>query len=154
MDSPSGVVPHTQKGEHPVSVEENKAIVRRFIEEVWNQHKLDAFDEIVAADYAHHDEPCADLPTVQDFRDWIALGYKGFPDSSHSIEDVIGERDRVVVRGATSGTHTEQVWHVAPTGRAFKSRWVYTVRLSGGKIVEGWMNWDRMGLQLQLEGKV
>lgn len=138
-----------------MSVKENKAIARRFIEEVWNQRNIDVFDELFAADYVHHDEPCApNLQTAAELKKWSEGNLKNFPDGHQTIDGIIAEGDQVAVRVTSTATHTQEFWGLAPTGKALTWRWVYTARISDGKIVEGWMNADRMGLQLQIEGKV
>jgi len=138
-----------------MSVEENKATAHRLVEEVLNQRKLDVFDEFFATDYVHHDEPCA--PKVKDaagFKKWIEGNHRLFPDFQGTIDGIIAEGDQVAIRVTTLATHTQGFWGIAPTGKVLKWRWVYTARISDGKIVEGWMNADRMGIQLQIEGKV
>ena len=79
--------------------------------------------------------------------------YAAFPGYQLIVEDMIAEGDQVAVRGTMRGNHTRKVMGVAPTGRALTMRWIYIARIEDGKIVEGWMNGDRMGLRLQLEGK-
>ena len=73
-----------------MSVEENKAIARRFIEEVWNQRNIDVFDELLAADFVHHDEPCASkVQVAEEFKHWIERNYEGFPDAHTVIDGII-----------------------------------------------------------------
>ena len=137
-----------------MSVEENKAIARRFFEEVINQDNLDVFDELIATDYLHHDDPCAAFSTAEEYKESISRGRSSFPDVHLTIEDMIAEGDQVAVRGTGRGTHTRKIWGLAPTGKKWTIRWIYIARIADGKIIEGWMNQDRMGLRLQLEGKV
>lgn len=136
-----------------MSVQENKALMRRWYDQVWKQGNMDVFDEFIAPDYVHHDEPCADLPTAEEYKKWISMVRGLFPDYDLTVEDMIAEGDQVAVRGTMRGNHTRKVMGVAPTGRALTMRWIYIARIADGKIVEGWMNGDRMGLRLQLEGK-
>ena len=137
-----------------MSTEENKAIARRFMEEVWNQRNMDVFDELISAEYVHHDEPCAGTQTAAEFKDWISGVQNLIPDLHTTVEDVLAEGDQVVVRGKTQGTHTREIWGIAPTGKPLKVRGINITRIADGKMAEGWITQDRMGLQLQIEGKV
>ena len=128
--------------------------VRRFYEETFVRGNLDSFDQLVAAEYVHHDDPCAPTDSPEQYKEWISGVRELFPDLELTIDDVIAEGDQVVVRGTLCATHTKEFWGLAPTGRKWTTRWINIFRVADGKIVEGWINQDRMGLQLQIEGKV
>lgn len=137
-----------------MSPEENKAIARRFLEEAFNGGNMDVFDELIAADYVHHDDPCSRAQTAEEYREWIS-GVRGlFPDLQATIDGMIAEGDQVAVRGTTRATHTKAFWGYEPTGREWTMRWINILRIADGKIAEPWINQDRMGLRLQVEGKV
>ena len=113
---------------------------------------MEVFDELVAPEYTHHDDPCSNAHTAAEFRDWIA-GSRGLvPDLSLTIGDTITEGDRVAVRGTGRGTHTRAFWGLPANGKQWQYGWVYVARLKEDRIAEGWLNWDRMGLKLQIEG--
>jgi predicted ester cyclase len=128
-----------------VSVEANKAVVRRVWEEVWNGRDLSVADVIFAPEYAAHER--AFMPA------WLAA----FPDWQFEIEDVVAEGDRVVTRFLGRGTHRGRtaslgLGAVAPTGRRIAVRGYITHRLAGGRIVEGRASalLDRLGMLEQL----
>ena len=123
-----------------MSMQNNKAIVRRLWEEVWNQKALDVCDEIFDAEYAAHEKRYA--PTV-----WAA-----FPDSFHTIEDMITEGDKVVTRFSWRGTHRGEIWGIPATGRQVEMQGIWIHRLAGGRIVEGrrWGVLDMLGLLQQI----
>ena len=126
--------------------EQNKAIARRNIEELWNGRNVEVIDELVAEDY--HD------PGVKDRRAWkesaIALFAVAPSDLHINIEDQIAEGDKVVTRWIWSFTHTVPVLGAAPTGKHISWTGISIHRLQSGKIVEGWFNSDDLGLQRQL----
>lgn len=123
-----------------MSMQNNKAVVRRLWEEVWNQKALDVCDEIFTPEYAAHEKRYA--PTI-----WAA-----FPDSLHTVEDMIAEGDKVVTRFSWRGTHRGEIWAIPPTGKQAEMQGIWIHRLAGGKIVEGgrWGVLDMLGLLQQL----
>ncbi len=119
--------------------EENKTIVRRYVEEGLNQENLVLFDELLAPDFANHSPRLGIMgreTTVKDF----AQIFKAFPDRHSTIEDIIGEGDKVFVRTTAEGTHQYQVPGIPidPTGK--KITWTVweMFRFTGGRIVERW----------------
>jgi len=120
--------------------EENKAIVRRLWEEVWNQNDLSVCDEIFDAEYAEHEKAFA--PVLR----------TAFPDLHFTIEDMIADEDKVVTRYTFSGTHQGEFMGVAATGRPVEIPCIWIHRLADGRIVEGqrWGLWDALGMMKQL----
>lgn len=109
------------------STEANKAVVRRMIDEVMNQQRLDAVDELFTPALA------ADAPR------WIRPFQRSFPDVRMRIVDLVAEGDRVAGRFACSATHTGDWLGHAPTGRRFEDvDEVYFFRLENGRIAEAW----------------
>ena len=124
-----------------MSAEVNKRIVRRLWDEVWNRADLAVADTIFDAAYAAHEK--AFVPVIR----------AAFPDSHHTIEDLIAEGDKVVTRFTWSGTHQGEFEGIAPTGRSISVQGIWIHRLEGGRIVEGrdWGQVDWLGLLRQLE---
>jgi predicted ester cyclase len=73
-----------------------------------------------------------------------------FPDTKFTIEDLIAEGDKVVVRWSVQGTHTGPLGDIAPTGRRVSITGTTTCRIAGGMIVEAHDNWDALGMRQQL----
>ena len=123
-----------------MSTEQNKAIVRRLWEEVWNKADLAVADEIFDAAYAEHE------------KGWAATWLAAFPDTHFAVEDMIAEGDKVVTRFSVRGTHQGALWDIAPTGRQITINGIWIHRLADGKIVEGrdWGQGDWLGLMQQL----
>ncbi len=89
-----------------MSTEENKALVRRLIEEVMNQGHLAVFDELYAPDFLFHDPGLPQVRTREEDKQWIAGILHAFPDFHLTIDDLIAEGDQVVVRLRARGTNT------------------------------------------------
>ena len=128
-----------------MSLEENKAIVRRFIE-AYNKRNLDLLDDLVAPDYFDHTHQVGREGLKQLFN----IGFKAFPDWHETIEDIIAEGDKVWVRLSYTGTHTGE-WHgLAPTGNKITAMVVDIYRIVNGKFVEYWNVSDSLDLLKQI----
>jgi predicted ester cyclase len=121
-----------------MSLEENKAVARRFVEEVWNQGNLAVLDEIVAArGRAHIEEGLAILRTA-------------FPDLHNTIDELLAEDDRVMTRETVRGTHLGSYEGIPPTGRRVEYARIAIRRVVNGKIVERWGLNDELSLLRQI----
>jgi len=126
-----------------MAAEDNKAIVRRLIDELWNAGNPDLADELYSADYVRHG-PFAEPP----IRGSAAL--KGFarmylaavPDLHHEIEDQFTRDDGVVTRLTARGTHRGEMMGLAPTGKPIEFGMFIQHRIAGGKIAEEWIIYD------------
>jgi predicted ester cyclase len=127
-----------------MSVEKNKALVRRLVEEGWRDP--DVLDEIVAPDFVWHHDPEGREAYKGAWSGWFA----GLPDCRIVIADMVAEGDRVVIRCEFSGTHTGTLWGIPPTNNKVSFEGFHAFRIAGGKIVEQWLKWDMMGLFRQL----
>jgi steroid delta-isomerase-like uncharacterized protein len=130
-----------------MSIEENKAIVRRGIEEGWNKGNLAVFDELVAADVVHHGNKTRGLEA---FKKTISADMTAFPDCQMTIEDMIAEGDKVVVRYTFRGTQEGELEGIPPTGNQVIHTGIFICRFKVGKIVEEWENMDELGFLQQL----
>jgi steroid delta-isomerase-like uncharacterized protein len=140
----------SQKGEYPMS-ENNKTIARRLIEEVWNKGNLSVADELFAPNYEHHDASTLDFGRGPESEKKRATLYRtAFPDVRLTIEDIIAEGEIVMTRWSCRGTHKGDLSGIAPTGKQINISGVTIARLANGKMAEGWVNWDALGLMQQL----
>ena len=131
--------------------EHNKAIVRRLFAELWNTGNLSMADQIFALTYEHHDPSTPDFGRGPDSEKKRASLYRNaFPDMHLTIEDVIAEGETVMTRWSCQGTHKGDLNGIAPTGKRITITGVTIARVSAGKIVEGFVNWDALGLMQQL----
>jgi predicted ester cyclase len=133
-----------------MSSEENKAIVRRFID-AYNNRNMDIFEELVAPDYFDH---VFEQQGREGLKQLFTMAFEGFPDWHEAIEDIIAEGDKVWVRIKATGTHTGE-WDLfgvklAPTGKKITMPMVFIWRLENGKLVEGWEVDDNLNFLIQL----
>jgi steroid delta-isomerase-like uncharacterized protein len=131
--------------------EENKAVVQRFIDEVWNNRNYDLIESIFAEDHVNHD-PADPNPAggPQGARDFVETLHAAFPDARIEIDDMIAEGDRVVIRWHSSGTHQGELMGIPASGRSATTTGIGIDRLVDGVIVESWTNWDTLGLLAQI----
>lgn len=114
---------------------ENKAVVRRMIEEIFNQGNLDATEEIVAQDHVHHDPAMPEEGhCIEGFKQFVGLYRLAFPDLHVQIEDQFAEADRVATRWTATGTHEGDLMDIPSTGRRATQPDMDISRISGGKI--------------------
>ena len=118
-----------------MSLEENKAIVRKFVEIVFSKRNLDLIDDLVAPDYVDPDYP--QLGGREGLKQMMNMAFKALPDWHETIEDIIAEGDKVWVRVAYTGTHTGEFRGLPPTGNKVTTMAVDIYRIVNGKIVEG-----------------
>ncbi len=129
----------------------NKEVCRRFIEEVWNNHNLDLADELFASNYTPHQASSPDFGDgPQGIRKMVSYYLAAFPDTHFTIDDLIAEGDKVVMRWTARGTHRGEFEGVPPTGKQVTVTGANTVRIANGKCVEGWESWDALGLMQQI----
>jgi steroid delta-isomerase-like uncharacterized protein len=137
--------------ETSVSAEENKAVARRWFEELFNAQNLDVADEITAQDSVNHDPLLTHLPSGPEGDKYVVNLYHGsFPDAQITIEDQIAEGDRVVTRWTGRGTHRVEFMGVPPSDNRVEIAGVTINRVSGGKIAETWTIYDALGLMQQI----
>ncbi len=135
-----------------MSLEENKAIVRRMYEEILNKGNLALADEIIALDAFSHQPaaPPESLPGPEGVKRVVKMLQSAFPDQHTTIEEMIAEGDKVVMRGTLSGTHKGNFLGIPPTGKHFTMTQIHILRLVDGKVTEHWVNRDDLGMMQQL----
>jgi steroid delta-isomerase-like uncharacterized protein len=131
--------------------EENKAIVRRLVDELWAKGNLSLADELFASNYFHHDPSTPEFglgPEAEKKR--VTLYRTAFPDLQFTIEDMVAERDTVTYRWSSTGTHQGPLSVIPPSGRKVSVSGMTFYKFAGGRIVEGWVNWDSLTLLQEL----
>jgi C-1 hydroxylase len=131
-----------------LSLEENKAIVRRFIE-AYNNRKLEylnLIDDYVAPDYVDH----SNNVNREGLKQLFKMGLNAFPDWHESIEDIIAEGDKVWVRLTYTGTHKGEFMGLPPTGKKIISKAVDIYRIVDGKLAEYWNVTDNVSIFKQV----
>ena len=145
-----------------MSTEDNKALVRQFVEEVWNKGNVAAVDELVAPNLVSHFDVPANAPvpaewqqSLEDYKQFVTQWRITFPDYHSTIELQVAEGDLVVTRSTIRGTHKGEYRGlefkgIPPTGKQIS--WTITTidRVADGKIVESWFNDDSVGRLQQI----
>jgi len=131
--------------------EQNKTIVRRLFEELWNKGNLPVADELIAPTYTHHDAATPDVGRGPDGeKKRVTLYRNAFSDLRLTVEDIIAEGETVMARWSCWGTHKGDLNGIAPTGKQFNITGVSIARFTNGKMSEGFVNWDALSLLEQL----
>lgn len=128
-----------------MSIEENKAIVCKFIK-VYNERKLDLIDDFVSPDYIDHEKNI----DREGLKKLIAMGVNAFPDWYETVEDIIAEGDKVWVLLSYTGTHRGEFMGLAPTGKKIESKAVDIYRIVDGKLAEYWNVTDNLNIFKQV----
>ena len=132
------------------SPEDNKALVRRMEDEIFNKRRLDAVDEFISPEYVLRTAPDG-VPSNRDaVRDAMAMYLAGFPDLHVSVDQLLAEDDRVVALLTYSGTHEGELFGMPPTGKRISVRQVAMYRVEDGQVAEEWEVSDQLGLMQQL----
>jgi len=134
-----------------MTVEENKAIVRRLIEGLWNAGNPELADQLYAAQYVRHG-PLAE-PPIRDseaLKQFAVMYLAAVPDFHTEIEDQFVREDSIVSRATAHGTHRGEMMGIAPTGKPISFRMFLQHRIAGGKIVEEWVMYDLHGILQQV----
>jgi predicted ester cyclase len=133
-----------------MSLEANKALVRRHMEEVFNNKHLGVINETVAPDFVDHTNP-PDWPAGREgHRQIVALFHSAFPDFHYAIEHEVAEGDMVVIRGTYRFTHEGEFFGVAPTGKQVTTTGMHLFRIADNQLAEHWCNNDDLGTLRQL----
>lgn len=129
---------------------DNKALIRRLFDEVWNGGKVDRLDRLIGADYVEHNPAPGQAAGAAGVRTKIQALRTAFPDLRFVLEELIGEGALVAVRYHWQGTHEGTFLGIAPTKRRIIVRGMDFYRLHGGRLVEHWDNVDEFGMLTQL----
>jgi steroid delta-isomerase-like uncharacterized protein len=136
--------------EQQAEAERNKAVVRRFIEEVQNRKDWAAYDELNAPDFVNLSAPPG-VPTDREGGKMFLTAFaNAFPDTQIAVDDMIAEGDRVVTKKTMTGTHIGEFNGIPPTGKRVAIQYVDILRLRDGQIIEHWLSMDQLSFMQQL----
>ena len=133
--------------------EENKELVRRWFEEVWNKGRADAIEEMFDENGIAHglaDDPSQPIRGPRDFRPFHTVFREAFPNMTIVVEDLIAEADKVAARCSVRGKHEGDFMGREATQSPVEFTGIAIVRIDNGKIIEAWNNFDFMTLHKQV----
>ena len=134
-----------------MSTEENRAVVRRFIDEVFNRGDVEVAREVLSEDYSHQDPATGEMGSgIEGLEQMVRFYREAFPDYRIRVEEQIAEGDKVVERWTGQGTHQGTLMGIPPTGRTVTADGISIHRLAGGKIVETRTVFDSAGMLRQI----
>ena len=139
----AGTAPGAQAGPSP------EQVARRAIDEVWNQGKFDG-PPLIAPSMTLHYRGQANVLTPEASTAVVKRWREAFPDFHFTIEDVIVQGNKVVLRVPFTGTHQGKFWGLEPTGKTINVTETLICRVEHGLIVEMWEDFDEYGMRLQL----
>ncbi len=134
-----------------MSIEENKLILRRFWEEIFNDRNLAAIDEIFAPNWVYHGAGGHEVHGPEELKKFLSMYFKAFPDFHADIEDLFAEGNNVASRAICRGTHKGELMGIAPTNKQIEVPVIAISHLSDNQIVEDFELVDLFGLFQQLE---
>jgi len=131
-------------------IERNKAVVRRFVEQVQNKKDFTVYDELTDPEFVNLSAPPGVPADSEGGRIWLSTFADAYPDAECTIDDMIAEGDRVVTRKTFSGTHTGDFGGIPATGKRVTLQYVDIMCVREGKIVEHWLSMDQLSWLQQL----
>ena len=133
-----------------MSAQDNKALVRRFVDEVQSGGNISLIDEICSPEFVNHSAPPGVPSDCEGIKIVTAMFRGAFPDSYFTVEDMIAEGDKVATRKTFHGTHEGEFMGIPPSGRSVSMGLIDVVRIDDGRVVEHWSVGDSLGLMQQL----
>jgi steroid delta-isomerase-like uncharacterized protein len=132
------------------AAEENKALVRRWFEEL-DKRNFAIIDELISADYIDHNPPLPGLPAGREGVRQSSLALSAaFPDAVHIIDDQMAEGAKVMTYLTTRATFTGEIFGLQPSGKAVEVSGIAVHRIANGQLVEHWAHLDMAGFMQQL----
>ena len=134
-----------------MSIEQNKALARKLVEEVINQGNISEIDELLIPNFVEHEELPPGIPPGREApKALFTMLRSAFPDIKATIEHLIAEGDEVVLHMTWAGTHKGEFMGVSPTGKSISINVIDILDIADGKFVEHWGVMDSMAMMQQL----
>ena len=135
-----------------MSADENIQLMRRWFQEVWNEGRMQTVYDLLSPDAVARGQRGAEaeIRGPEEFVKFVQEIHGAFPDIKVKVEDVFGAGDKVVLRWSGTMTHTGEALGLPPSGRTVRCRGITIAHIVDGKIVEGWDNWDQLGMLEQI----
>ena len=132
-----------------MSTEENKVLIRRWID-LWNSQHVAAVDEFITPNFVRHDPNIPEVRGIEAEKQLLAMYFAAFPDLHLTIEDLIAEGDTVTGRYTVRGSHKGELMGIPPTNNVVTVTAIEIYRIADGKIVEQWALVDVLSMMQQL----
>lgn len=130
---------------------DNKAVVRRLYEEVWNERKLELVNELISPSHALYGPNFSGSAIGPEaYKRQVAVFLRAFPDLRFRVEEMISENDKLVACWIISGTHQGEYMGIPPTNKSMSAEGITIHQLSNGRIMDSYACWDALGMMQQL----
>ena len=133
-----------------MSTEENKVLSRRIFDEAASQGKFAVIDEAIAPTFVYRTSALPESHGPAGFKEFFTEHRRTFPDIHYTLEEVVAEGEKVVVRWTATGTHQGDLMGIPPTRKPVKAPGITIFRFANGQIVDGGTVWDALALLQQL----
>ena len=137
-----------------MSAEENKALLQRYIKEVWDKQDPAAVDDFLASNYKRHRSPTTTPLTREEQKQLLVRFRAAFPNVQLTVEEIIAEDNRIAFRSTIRATHQGELFGIAPTGKQITVGLVDVIHIENGKFVEQWGGPDLLDLVQQLGAEI
>jgi steroid delta-isomerase-like uncharacterized protein len=138
------------KGDFAMSSEQNKALVKRFVEEIFNKGDLSKIPEVIAPNWVNIDPAVPPMSGLEGARQLVGMFRTGFPDFHMVVDEMIADENAVAINFNVNGTNTGEMMGMPPTGKKIKVYGAGILRVANGKIVQNHVVFDKYGLLEQL----
>jgi steroid delta-isomerase-like uncharacterized protein len=137
---------------NPMSEEDkNRQIVQTYFDEVWNKGNVDVLDELLSTEYINHTPSTPNPPKgAMGLKPIVLAIRKGFPDLHYEIKEMLATKDRVVARVVMTGTQSDTLFGIPPTGKRIEVNQINIEKIESGRIVEHWRVTDELSMMQQL----
>ena len=133
-----------------MSVQDNKFLVRRFVEEFQTRHNLAAVDDYLSPDFVDHSAPPGLPPDRDGVKMQFTMFFTALPDLHALVHDQVADENKVVTRKTLRGTHEGDLMGIPPTGKTIDIEVIDILVIKDGKITDHWNLVDQLGLMKQL----
>jgi len=133
-----------------MSAEQNKSIVRRWVEEGWNKRNTALIDQLFTPNFYQHETGPESVNSSETLKPFVAGYLSAFPDLQFTIEDLVAEGDKVVWRFKATGNNSGPFMGGPVTGKSIAVTGTITFRLENSRMAEAWLNLDVLGLLQQV----
>ena len=130
--------------------EANKALYRRFVNEIIKNKNVAVIDELMDPNFIEHNPLPGQTPGSDGMKQMMGMFFAAFPDLDSTVDLLVAEGDVVAGRMTTTGTHTGDFMGIPATGKRVSFTEIHIVRIANGRAVEHWGNSDDMGMMQQL----
>ena len=137
-----------------MSIEENKALLKRYVEEVWDMGNPYAVDKFLAEHFKRHRSPLLPSLTREEQKQLLINFRTAFPDIQLTVEEVIADDKRIAFRSTIRATHQGELMGIPPTGKPITVSLVDIIHIEDGRFVEQWGGPDLLDLVQQLGAKI